>query len=42
MMGKEFEVEHKVTIGVEFGPFVISMDEVDIRLQIWDTAGKES
>ena len=41
-MDEEFKVEHQVTIGVEFGSFVISMDEKVIKLQIWDTAGQES
>jgi Ras-related protein Rab-2A len=41
-MSNDFKLEHQVTIGVEFGSFVISMDEKIIKLQIWDTAGQES
>ena len=41
-MDEEFKVEHQVTIGVEFGSFVIKMDDKVIKLQIWDTAGQES
>ena len=41
-MSNDFKLEHQVTIGVEFGSFVISMNEKVIKLQIWDTAGQES
>ena len=41
-MDEEFKVEHQVTIGVEFGAFVIKLDEKIVKLQIWDTAGQES
>lgn len=41
-MDNEFKLEHHVTIGVEFGSFVIKMEEKIIKLQIWDTAGQES
>ena len=41
-MDEEFKVEHQVTIGVEFGSFVIKLDEKIVKLQIWDTAGQES
>ena len=27
------------TIGVEFGSKIISLDDCNIKLQIWDTAG---
>ena len=42
VMDEEFKVEHQVTIGVEFGSFVIKVDEKIVKLQIWDTAGQES
>ena len=42
VMDEEFKVEHQVTIGVEFGAFVIKLDEKIVKLQIWDTAGQES
>ena len=41
-MDNEFKIEHQVTIGVEFGSFVFTVNEKIIKLQIWDTAGQES
>jgi small GTP-binding protein len=41
-MDNQFKVEHQVTIGVEFGSFVIRLDGKITKLQIWDTAGQES
>jgi Ras-related protein Rab-2A len=41
-MDSNFREEHQVTIGVEFGSFIVKMDEKMIKLQIWDTAGQES
>jgi Ras-related protein Rab-2A len=37
-----FNEQHNVTIGVEFGTKSIKVDNVPIKLQIWDTAGQES
>ena len=37
-----FKYNHDVTIGVEFGNKIINLDNEDIKLQIWDTAGQES
>jgi small GTP-binding protein len=31
-----------VTIGVEFGSFVVKLEDKIVKLQIWDTAGQES
>ncbi len=42
VMDNEFKVEHQVTIGVEFGSFVLKLEEKLVKLQIWDTAGQES
>ena len=42
VMDEEFKVEHQVTIGVEFGAFMIKVDDRTVKLQIWDTAGQES
>ena len=42
VMDNEFKLEHQVTIGVEFGSFVIRLDGKIVKLQIWDTAGQES
>ncbi|KRX02341.1 P-loop containing nucleoside triphosphate hydrolase [Pseudocohnilembus persalinus] len=39
---KRFRQKHEVTIGVEFGARMISVDNKNIKLQIWDTAGQES
>ena len=39
---KRFRHDHDLTIGVEFGSRMLSMDQKDIKLQIWDTAGQES
>jgi len=33
---------HDLTIGVEFGARMIPIDGLQIKLQIWDTAGQES
>jgi small GTP-binding protein len=35
-------VTHDVTIGVEFGAKTIPINEKNIKLQIWDTAGQEN
>ena len=37
-----FSEEHKVTIGVENGTYLMKIDSKVIKLQIWDTAGQES
>ena len=42
IMDNDFQIEHKVTIGVEFGSFVCKIDQKVVKLQIWDTAGQES
>lgn len=39
---KRFQPMHDLTIGVEFGSRMISLDNKQIKLQIWDTAGQES
>lgn len=36
-MDNDFKEEHNVTIGVEFGSFVIKVDGKIVKLQIWDT-----
>ena len=38
----EFKQEHQITIGVEFGSFVCSIEGRVCKFQIWDTAGQES
>jgi len=39
---KQFQPVHDLTIGVEFGARLITIDNNQIKLQIWDTAGQES
>ncbi|KAG5470607.1 hypothetical protein LSCM1_01853 [Leishmania martiniquensis] len=39
---KRFEPLHDLTIGVEFGARLISIQGKGVKLQIWDTAGQES
>ena len=34
--------DHEVTVGVEFGTLLLKIEDVRIKLQIWDTAGQES
>lgn len=34
---KRFRQKHEVTIGVEFGARMISVDSRNVKLQIWDT-----
>lgn len=39
---KRFEPGHDMTIGVEFGAKIIKLDNRNIKVQVWDTAGQES
>jgi len=39
---KRFQPVHDLTIGVEFGARMVQIDDRQIKLQIWDTAGQES
>lgn len=39
---KRFQPVHDLTIGVEFGARMITIDSKQIKLQIWDTAGQEA
>lgn len=41
-MSDKFSAEHDVTVGVDFGGYLIKIDDVVYKLQIWDTAGQES
>lgn len=38
----KFKDKFEVTIGVEFGARMITVDDKNIKLQIWDTAGQEA
>ena len=43
LIENSFNDQHNVTIGVEFGNYVMRIDNKHIiQLQIWDTAGQES
>ena len=33
---------HDITIGVEFGTKVLKVGDINVKLQIWDTAGQEN
>lgn len=39
---KRFQPVHDLTIGVEFGARLVNIENQQIKLQIWDTAGQES
>ena len=41
-MDDDFLDDHDVTVGVEFGSYMIKVEEKILKLQIWDTAGQES
>ena len=40
-LNKEFKHDTKSTVGVEFGSKQLKIEGVNIKLQIWDTAGEE-
>jgi signal recognition particle receptor subunit beta len=42
LVENEFKEDHDVTVGVEFGSFLIKVEDKILKLQIWDTAGQES
>jgi len=37
LINEDFNFKYNVTVGVEFGSKLISVDENMIKLQIWDT-----
>lgn len=39
LVDNEFKEDHDVTVGVEFGSFMIKIEDKILKLQIWDTAG---
>ena len=41
-MEDDFKDDHDITVGVEFGSFLIKVEEKVLKLQVWDTAGQES
>ena len=42
LVDNEFKEDHDVTVGVEFGSYLIKIEDKTLKLQIWDTAGQES
>lgn len=38
----EFQEDHEVTVGVQFGTLMVRLQQQVFKLQIWDTAGQES
>ena len=42
LVENEFKEDHDVTVGVEFGSYLIKVEDKTLKLQIWDTAGQES
>jgi small GTP-binding protein len=37
----EYKMTHITTIGVDFKVKIITIDGINIKMQIWDTAGQE-
>jgi Ras-related protein Rab-2A len=42
LVENDFKEDHDVTVGVEFGSFLVRIEDKVLKLQIWDTAGQES
>jgi Ras-related protein Rab-2A len=42
LISNDFKEDYDVTVGVEFGAFMIKIQDKTLKLQIWDTAGQES
>ena len=42
LIDNEFDEDTEVTVGVEFGSFLVRLQDKVVKLQIWDTAGQES
>lgn len=42
LMEDDFKDDHDVTVGVEFGSYLIKVEDKILKLQVWDTAGQES
>ena len=41
LIDDDFNDDHDVTVGVEFGSYLVKVEEKILKLQIWDTAGQE-
>ena len=42
LMKDKFETEHNLTVGVDFGSCHMKVEDTQMKLQIWDTAGQEN
>ena len=42
MCQNEFNEDHEVTVGVEFGSLLVRIRNIVFKMQIWDTAGQEA
>jgi Ras-related protein Rab-2A len=42
LVENDFKEDHDVTVGVEFGSYLIKIEDKILKLQIWDTAGQEA
>lgn len=42
LVENEFKEEHDVTVGVEFGSYMLKVEDQVFKMQLWDTAGQES
>ena len=40
LIDEDFLDDHDVTVGVEFGSYLIKVEDKTLKLQIWDTAGR--
>ena len=41
LIDDDFHDDHDVTVGVEFGSYLIKVQDKVLKLQVWDTAGQE-
>lgn len=41
LIDDDFNLNHDVTVGVEFGCYVVKVEDKTLKLQVWDTAGQE-
>jgi len=42
LVRKEFSEKQKTTVGVEFNPFKVCVNDFIVQLDLWDTAGQEN
>ena len=41
LIDDDFNDDHDVTVGVEFGSYLIKVQDKTLKMQVWDTAGQE-